>query len=207
MAAVHVRAAAITLLLCLPATAAADAPATIPAARKWWAIGGRLGWNHSTEFVYGEYYDDGLVGWVNGVNVAVAALLQAPELLAVQFEPSYSQKGARGSDWTTRSSYFEVPVLARIAPSWPVRPFGIAGFGLAFLLTSETCTDSGCRELYPKGQQSGAIIGGGVEATLPYGWAFAEVRWWHGLSQVFGTGEGETDSKHRVLTLSIGYFY
>jgi hypothetical protein len=92
----------------------------------------------------------------DGFMVGVSAAVSLNEWCWLRLEPSFVQKGvvvdwpagADSLDNTQEYDYLMVPIHAKaVAGAGTVRPFGVAGLSVGFVLNEETVLDSG--EPYP----------------------------------------------------------
>lgn len=160
-----------------------------------------------------EGVEDGLsnkAGFTIGgfVNVGLSPMFSIqPELL-------FSQKGTSMSgevlgetvEVDQKSSYIEVPVLARLslgAPGVPVRPVVFAGPSFGFLLSAKA--ESGDAEEDIKENMKSLDVGGVIGAGVELGNFTIDGRYTLGLTNINDAeGDDEGSIKNRAIMITVG---
>lgn len=176
-------------------------------------------------------------GWTNnfqtGFQAGLAFNVGITEMLSLQPEVLYSQKGFKSefkSDFITasyeiKSSYIEVPVLAKVAfGSGNIKPFITAGPYAGYWLSGEIGDDEESESIdFDKAENDnlnrldiGFNVGAGVALNAGPGQLTLDLR--YGFSHIsiddepedadfFFTEGGYPTSKYQVLSASIAYLF
>lgn len=129
--------------------------------------------------------------------------------LDIQVEGLFSQKGSKfksdaGGESTTKLSYLEVPVLAKISiPLAPTMSYNVhAGPALGFKLSESFDPEINSEADFFKSSDLGAVVGLGLKFNALVSFVTIDARYTLGLSNVSDSDTGE--AKNRSLTLLVG---
>jgi hypothetical protein len=159
-----------------------------------------------------------------GFTVGVFASFSVLDLLAVQPEVFYVQRGAAvnltagtsstdflQSTGTVEADYLQIPVLAklRVPVGGPVTPFVALGPAVTVKLSETSAASIAGTEFFRgeilQDRDFSAIVAGGVDLPTAFGTVLLDVRYDFGLTSVFETDGGESsDIFNGALTVTAG---
>lgn len=190
------------------------------------SLGGRFGVNASKFGGEDLEWQYGATESKVGANFGVFLTIALTDLVALQPEVSWTQKGAEESEpWVTarlKLEYVEVPLLARVTTPWGrlVKGYGVAGPALALRFRCQAELDEeragrgvssfDCDDPFFQGQldikstELSAVVGGGLGFALGRGQIVADLRYTLGLSSIDDSA-AQKDVKNRVLSFSLGF--
>ncbi|EJF09024.1 MULTISPECIES: porin family protein [Pontibacter] len=155
-----------------------------------------------------------------GLQVGVVANFNVSELLSIQPELLFVQKGYKLGDSDTHikgtSNYIEVPVLAKITfGSEQVKGFVTGGPTVGYLASGKMsmkydgtkASDSYEFEDEDNRMELGASFGVGLGYNLGAGALNLDVRYGLGLTSLYEVESGESKSRNRVLGVSVAYLF
>jgi hypothetical protein len=146
-----------------------------------------------------------------GLVAGVFATLRMGDLVSIQPEALYSQKGEKftedGVDVTLELDYLDIPVLARFTGSSRSGLVVFGGPSFGFKLRARSTFDVEGEEIEDEDLGDdvesfdlGFIAGAGIESPK----FFIDGRYQWGLSNINAT-EDEEEVKHRVLSVVVGF--
>ncbi|MBF8962898.1 PorT family protein [Pontibacter sp. FD36] len=155
-----------------------------------------------------------------GLQVGVVANFNVSELLSIQPELLFIQKGYKFGDSDAylkgTSNYIEVPVLAKITfGSEQVKGFVTGGPTVGYLASGKMSmkydgnkgSDSYEFEDEDNRMELGASFGVGLGYNLGAGALNLDVRYGLGLTSLYEVESGESKSRNRVLGVSVAYLF
>lgn len=156
-----------------------------------------------------------------GIQVGAVANVMVNDLFSIQPELLYVQKGFKAEDEgitvKQKSSYLEVPVLAKISfGSEQFKGFVTAGPSVGYWLSAKSKAEMGGEEMSEDYEfedednrtELGANFGVGVAYGLGAGALNLDVRYGFGLSSLYEETDGDDSKvKNRVLGVSLAYLF
>jgi len=171
--------------------------------------------------VGGSDLDDLDAGYRKGIGLGVFLELPVSDLLSIQPEILYLQKGTQESeqdvDYTFALDYVEIPVLLRIniPVEGTVAPYFLVGPALGFKAGCEVSgeddevelnVDCDEAEIEIKSLDLGAVIGAGLSFEAGPGDFHLGARYNYGLTILDDSGEDD-DIKSRAFSFLVGYSF